>query len=124
MDARFYEQASELNDMKERLDEAETKHRQGIACSKKLEQQCKQLLQHHRKILHHISRVITKSYSNIIDVHGYISILYHGCKIRLLNRRVVNPRPVCQFSWMWRFLTALFAHVAMVQVHVHVSYIL
>lgn len=57
IDVRLGEQADELGDMKERLHEAEAKQKQGVACSQKLEQQQKGLLQHQRKILHHFSKV-------------------------------------------------------------------
>lgn len=57
IDVRFSEQAHELNAMKERLFEAEAKQHEGVACSQKLEEQHKELLQHQRKILRHKSKV-------------------------------------------------------------------
>ena len=57
VDARFREQALELNGMKHRLCEAEAKQQQCFTCNEKLEQQHKELLQHQKKILHHMSKV-------------------------------------------------------------------
>jgi hypothetical protein len=55
VDTRFREQAVELNGVKERLCEAEAKQQQCFICSEMLEQQHKELLQHQKKILRHLS---------------------------------------------------------------------
>jgi len=60
IDAKFSDQAHELQKMKERLQLAEATREQGMACSQLLEQQHKELLRQQRKILQHVAKVKAK----------------------------------------------------------------
>ena len=60
IDAKFSDQAHELQKMKERLQLAEATREQGMACSQLLEQQHKEPLRQQRKILQHVAKVKAK----------------------------------------------------------------
>lgn len=57
IDAKFSDQAHELQEMKERLQLAEATREQGVACSQLLEQQHRELLRQQKKILQHVAKV-------------------------------------------------------------------
>ena len=57
IDAKFSNQAHELEGMKKRLQEAESTREQSVACGRLLKQQHRELLQQQKQIMQHISHV-------------------------------------------------------------------
>ena len=77
IDVRLGEQADELSDMKGRLHEAEAAQQQGVAGSQKLERQHKELQQHQRNILHHLSQVgASKTHTCTVCRHLHNTVFF------------------------------------------------